>query len=180
MRIIAGIAGGRLLVGPDGMETRPPTGRMREAVFSSLGNAVGEASVVDLYAGTGSFGLEALSRGAASVTFIERNRRALRALRANVASIGLGGRVVAGDVAAVMHREETQYSLAFVDPPYALSSEVVDGVLGILSVLLEDGAIVVLHRRRDREPAALRGTLRLTNRRRYGDAEVWWYTKEAE
>jgi 16S rRNA (guanine966-N2)-methyltransferase len=180
MRIITGSARGRRLVGPPGLETRPPTDRLREALFSSLGRTVEGASTIDLYAGTGSFGLEALSRGAKSATFVERDRRALQALRSNIASVGLGGRVIAGSVENALRRETARYDLAFVDPPYALAGTSVDTVLDLLTGVLDGRATILLRRRRDDGPGAPPGTLRLSNRRRYGDAEVWWYTKEAQ
>lgn len=178
MRIITGIAKGRRLLGPDGSATRPPTDRMREAVFSSLGSAVVDAVVLDLYAGTGSFGLEALSRGASAATFVERDRAALRALRANIEAVGLGGRVVAADVEVALASDTGSYGLVFVDPPYRLASSAVKGVLAAVSELLSDGATILLHRRRDEVEAATPGTLALTRRRRYGGAEIWWFEKE--
>ena len=179
MRIIAGTTKGRRLVGPEGMDTRPPTDRMREAVFSILGPDVEDGAVLDLYAGTGSFGLEALSRGAASAVFVERDRRAVRALRTNIAAVGLGGRVVADGVIGALRRERATYDLAFVDPPYTMASPSVSRVLTLLAGVLADGAIVLVHRRRDSEEPTTAGTLLLTDRRVHGDAEVWWYEKEA-
>ncbi len=180
MRIIAGSARGRRLAGPRGAVTRPPTDRMKEGLFSALGDVVDGAVVIDLYAGTGSFGLEALSRGATSATFVERDRQALRALRLNIATVALGGAVIVGDVESVLRREEGPFSLAFVDPPYALPTESVAAVLETLAGRLEQGADVIVHRRRDQEPTSVPGTLLVVKRRRYGDAEVWWYTKEAQ
>ena len=179
MRIIAGTAKGRRLVGPEGMDTRPPTDRMREAVFSTLGSDVEDAAVLDLYAGTGSFGLEALSRGARSATFVERDRRALRALSTNIEAVGLGGRVAADDVTRTLRRDRAMYDLAFVDPPYEMAGQFVSRVLTLLAGVLSDGAIVLVHRRRDSEEPPTEGTLALTDRRIYGDAEVWWYEREA-
>jgi 16S rRNA (guanine966-N2)-methyltransferase len=153
---------------------------MREAVFSSLGDAVIGATVLDLYAGTGSFGLEALSRGAAEAVFVERDRSALAALRANIAAVALGGTVSAGDVASALRRERRSFSLVFVDPPYDLPTADLRVALGGLAGLLSEGAIVLVHRRRDGEEPLAEGTLVKTGRRRYGDAEVWWYAKEAQ
>ena len=180
MRIIAGLAKGRRLAAPQGLVTRPPTDRMREAVFSSLGGAVVEASVLDLYAGTGAFGLEAMSRGAAAVTFVERDKDALGALRSNIDAVGLGGSVIADDVGRALRRDRGLYSLVFVDPPYAVATVEVEEVLGLLEVVTPHGAIALVHRRRDHEESGTTGTLTLTARRRYGDSEIWWYAKEAQ
>ncbi|MDH3194020.1 MAG: RsmD family RNA methyltransferase, partial [Acidimicrobiia bacterium] len=98
MRIIAGEAKGRRLKAPKDHGTRPMQDRIKEAVFSSLGSAVVGANVLDLYAGTGSMGLEALSRGASRAVFVERDRKALTVLRDNCAAVDLGGDVIAGDV----------------------------------------------------------------------------------
>ena len=126
MRIIAGIAKGIPLVVPrDG--TRPTSDRTREAVFSSLGERVSGANVLDLFAGTGALGLEAASRGATSVTFVEKARPALQSLERNLAMFHQGREVTCdldverGDVFAWLARQadsSRQFSLIFADPPY--------------------------------------------------------------
>ena len=178
MRIIAGSAKGRRLVGPQGLRTRPFTDRAKEALFSSLGAHVVEARVLDLYAGSGSLGLEALSRGADSATFVEQDRNALAALEKNIAAVGRGGTVIAGDVASFLAETGDVYDLAFVDPPYAESSATVDAILEALVLHLGSGAVVVVHRRHGTEaPTSPTGT-RVVDRRRYGDAELWRFVKE--
>ena len=122
MRIIAGTARGRKLASPPGERTRPLLDRVREALFSILGDRVDGARVLDLYAGTGSIGLEALSRGAASCVFVERDRSALECLSANVAALGFGerSRIVRGRVEEQLERPpEERYELVFFDPPYS-------------------------------------------------------------
>jgi 16S rRNA (guanine966-N2)-methyltransferase len=121
MRVVAGELGGRRLVAPAGATTRPTSDRVREATFNSLESAgdIEEATVLDLFAGSGALGIEALSRGAAHVTFVERDRAALDALRANLAAMGLGpdrATVVIGD--ALTHATDRGYDLALLDPPY--------------------------------------------------------------
>lgn len=177
MRIIAGRAKGRRLVGPPSDTTRPLTDRVREALFSSLGPSVSGARVLDLYAGVGSIGLEALSRGAESATFVERDRRVAAVLRKNVDSVGLGGRVVVGDVNRFLEDEKGQVDLAFVDPPYALPLASVLDVLERLEPRLGDGAVVVVHRRRGDDLPENAGVLELLAHRRYGDAHLWRYVK---
>lgn len=162
---------------PDGAATRPLTDRVREAVFSSLGGIVAGADVLDLYAGTGSIGLEALSRGAASVVFVERDRRAVEALRANVAAVGLGGEIVTSSVEDYLTRTSRAVDLAFVDPPYGLALASVSQILERLEPTLRDGATVVLHRRWGEEPPESPGSLSLVDHRRYGDAAIWRFTK---
>ena len=178
MRIIAGTAKGRTVLGPKGLETRPMTGRAREALFSALAGRVPDARVLDLYAGSGSLGLEALSRGARSAVFVEMDRQALIVLRKNVATIGLGGEVVAADVDRYLDRCVLQFDLAFVDPPYALSLASVQEVLCKLEPLLDGNASVVVHRRAGEKPPEGSGSLHLERERTYGDNRLWTYLKE--
>jgi len=179
MRIIAGRAKGRRLRTP-AAGTRPPTGRLREAVFSALGDRVVDARVLDLYAGSGSFGLEALSRGAESAVFVEQGRQAVRALRANVAAVGLGGEVQARSVASFLASPAGPlFDLVFVDPPYRMSDAAVEHVLDALAGRVAPGGIVLLHRRAGGGTPAPE-FLRFRSRRRYGDAELWWFERQEE
>lgn len=120
MRVVAGELRGRRIEAPPGTTTRPTTDRVREAVFNALGSldAIEGRTVADLYAGSGALGIEALSRGAASCTFVERDRAALQALRANIAALGIErrARVVTGDVLAVA--ASVHANVVFADPPY--------------------------------------------------------------
>lgn len=120
MRVVAGELGGRKLVSPDGTSTRPTTDRVREAMFNALGSAglIDGALVADLFAGTGAIGIEALSRGAARCTFVERDRTALRTLEENLAVLDLDGRsrVLRSD--AVQAAATIDADIVFVDPPY--------------------------------------------------------------
>lgn len=122
MRVVAGEFGGRKLVTPGGTTTRPTTDKVREAVFNSLVSMglISDAVVADLYAGSGAMGIEALSRGAQRCVFVERDRSALTALRANIATLGLDDRsvVVTSDVMAWVPAMRG-VDLALIDPPYA-------------------------------------------------------------
>ena len=122
LRIIAGEARGRRLSAPEGMDVRPTTSRVREAVFNSLHSqgCLEGANVLDLFAGSGALGLEALSRGAASATFVESAPSALAALRANIDAVGFNDRcrVVPGDVMEELPRLSGDYGVALCDPPY--------------------------------------------------------------
>jgi 16S rRNA (guanine966-N2)-methyltransferase len=178
VRIIAGSARGRRLVAPRGQGTRPFTGRVKEAVFSSLGGAVTDAAVLDAYAGTGSLGLEAASRGAASVVFLERDGAALEALERNVAAVGLGGTIRRGDAARTLAVDLGSYDIVFVDPPYAAANAEVEAFLAALDRRLARDAVVIVHRRFGTPLPQAPPFLRLTDRRRYGDAEVLRFTEE--
>ncbi|RBY82073.1 16S rRNA (guanine(966)-N(2))-methyltransferase RsmD [Geodermatophilus sp. TF02-6] len=174
-RLIAGTAGGRRLrVPPSGV--RPTGDRAREGLFNSLATMVDleGASVLDLYAGSGALGLEALSRGAAQVVFVESGPRVLPVLRANLAAVGLpGGRVVAGSVPTVVAgRPPTRFDLVLADPPYATP---VAEVLGVLEALvtgewLAEDAVVVVERSAREEPWEWPTPLRGLRDRRYGEA----------
>jgi 16S rRNA (guanine966-N2)-methyltransferase len=121
MRVVAGELGGRTLVAPDGQTTRPTTDKVREAVFNSLASmgVLEDAAVADLFAGSGALGIEALSRGAARCSFVERDRNALVALRANLAALDLGDRTsVVVDDALVWLAAARGFDLLLIDPPY--------------------------------------------------------------
>lgn len=135
MRVVAGTARGRRLEAPAGSSTRPTADRVREATFNALGSlgAVEGATVLDLFAGSGALGIEALSRGAASATFVDEDARALAVVRANLATAGLTERatVVRGD--ALRHVSGLGHvDLALLDPPYAFTDEQWRGLLGAL------------------------------------------------
>src|SRR5680860_1409851 len=121
MRVVAGAAKGRRLVAPKGDDVRPTADRAKEALFASLQPLLAGARVLDLFAGSGALGLEALSRGAATVTFVERDRRALEAIAGNIAAVGLSGaEVVAHPVTRALGMElpGAPFDLVLADPPY--------------------------------------------------------------
>ncbi len=177
MRIIAGAARGRRLAGPKGDTTRPMTDRAREAIFNILAADVVDARVLDLYAGTGSMGLEALSRGAVAATFVESDRRMADILARNVEAVGLGGEVVVSTVERHLAGPvRAAADLAFVDPPYPLDVPSVQQVLADLDRHLAPGGTVLLHRRKG-EPAP-EAPWPLVDERTYGSAQLWFYRDE--
>ena len=178
MRIIAGSARSRRLVGPPGLTTRPMTDRVRESLFSSIAAWLPDSVVIDLYAGTGSMGLEALSRGAADVTFVERDREALAALHKNIETVGLGGRVVPGDVDGFLDRARGPVDVVFVDPPYAVALPSLMETMAKVSRLLADDGLAIVHRRSGEEPPEEIAGLSLVAEREYGSAVLWRYAKE--
>jgi 16S rRNA (guanine966-N2)-methyltransferase len=172
MRIVAGAARGRRLVAPPGDAVRPTADRVREALFSSLAPLLPGAAVLDAFAGSGALGLEARSRGAAHVTLVEQDRRALDALRRNVDAVGLGATtVVAGDVhrlAATGALTGAPFDLALLDPPYALADGTLATLLAALVPLLADGATVVVERAAASPAPRWPATLEPVGERRYG------------
>lgn len=178
MRIIGGVAGGRRLKAPRGPDTRPMMDRAKEGIFSALGASVDGAAVLDLYAGSGSLGLEALSRGAAGVTFVEWGREQRRVLKANIDAVGLGGDIVADRVERYLERPGPAVTLAFVDPPYALPLPSVQHVLDLLDDRLAPGGVVVVHRRAGSGEVVPPEGWAVLATRRYGDAEITRMVKE--
>jgi 16S rRNA (guanine966-N2)-methyltransferase len=182
MRIVAGEFKGRRLQAPPGETTRPTTDRVREALFSSLtslaGPRLGGGSALDAFAGSGALGLEALSRGISSVTFVETDRAALGALNANVRALGVGGRtyVVAGDMHLLAQRgglHGRPFSLLLLDPPYRLDAVEIARLISGLVVhdLLEEGAFVVYEHARSTHVTWPAGISAVTTKR-YGSTEI--------
>jgi len=177
MRVIAGQAKGRKLKAPDTKGTRPVTDRVREAVFSIVGSWVEEAVVADLYAGSGSFGIEALSRGAKRAVFVENGRKALTALTTNLETVGLGGNVVAGTVQDYLAGSAEQFHLVFMDPPWGQETEQMEIDLATLDSLLEPHAEVVVSRRHSDRIPQQPETWRVATNKRYGDTRILRYEK---
>lgn len=180
MRIVAGTWGGRRLTAPAGDATRPTSDRVREALFSALGPLDG-AVVLDLFAGTGALGLEALSRGAARAVFVEQDRRALAALRANVAALAVprgAASVRAQDARRAVRDAVTggdAYDLVLVDPPYRLAAGLGAELGPSLAAVLAPGGRVVTESDR-RAPMDLTDLFSLTRERRYGDTLIRTHT----
>ncbi len=180
MRIVGGTLGGRVLRAPRGAATRPTSEKVREAIFNILGPLEG-AHVLDLFAGSGALGLEALSRGAAHVTFVDAGKPALAAIRANLRELGLEDRadVLAIDaVAAAQRPPAVPWRVVFVDPPYA--SDLARRAVGALppASLAPGARVVIEHDRRGIPPEAL-GSLLRTDQRRYGDTMVSFFEVSA-
>ena len=174
-RIIAGGLGGRKIAVPK-TGARPTTDRVREAIFSRLDHtdALRGARVLDLYAGSGALGIEALSRGAAEATFVESATSAVRIVQANVKELGLAPRttVVRERVVPFLERSSKTFTLVLLDPPYDISDDDVIATLAALVPLLEEGASVVLEvSTRKRLPQWPHG-LELVQSKAYGETTV--------
>jgi 16S rRNA (guanine966-N2)-methyltransferase len=187
-RVIAGIAGGRRLAVPPGTTTRPTSDRAREGLFASLLSELGTfdgASVLDLFAGSGAIGLEALSRGAERVLLVESDARAAAVIRSNVAAVALPGATLAIDrVERQLARppDADRFDLVVADPPYALADDAVTRVLTLLEGgWLADGALVVVERATRSGPLDWPPGFSPGKSRRYGVATFWygWYGSEA-
>ena len=182
-RVIAGEAGGRRLAVPDGRGTRPTSDRAREGLFATIVSLTGSldgARVLDLYAGSGAVGLEALSRGAEHVLLVESGPRAARVIRDNIEAIGLAGAEVVTDrVERVLARgpdNRRRYDVVFADPPYALAGDEVSAMLQTLSdhAWLAPGALVVVERATRSGPVSWPAGFEPDRARRYGEATFWY------
>jgi len=185
-RIIAGVAGGRTLRTPPGSGTRPTSDRVREALFSALDarDAVRGSRVLDLYAGSGALGLEAASRGAASVVLVESDRRAADVIARNIRDLGLAGvRVLRSAVGALLAAEpgpSDAADLVLVDPPYDVDEDALAVVLRRLGAgwLAPGGLVVVERSTRSPEPTWPDGIRREVKPRKYGETTIWYATRD--
>jgi 16S rRNA (guanine966-N2)-methyltransferase len=165
---VAGEFRGRRLAAPRGARTRPTADRVREALFSMLGDVSG-ARVLDLYAGSGALGIEALSRGAHSAVFVERDPRAIAVIERNLASLGLEQQVVRQDAVRLLARAEGMFDLVFCDPPYDAASRVAGPLAEHLPArTVEDARIVTESDKR----TPLELPLPLLTERTYGDTRI--------
>ena len=176
MRVIAGALKGRRLRTPTWAGLRPTTDKLRETLFNLLAPAVEGARVLDGYAGTGAVGIEAISRGAREVTFVERDRRAQALIAKNMADCGIAeGYAIIGST--VLHAIETlrdgpAFDIVFLDPPYA--SDIHDVLQTVGAIVKEDGIVIVEHARRAQPPAVATG-LKRTREVRSGDSSLSMY-----
>jgi 16S rRNA (guanine966-N2)-methyltransferase len=175
VRIIAGTYGGRTLKAPPGEATRPTSDRVKEALFSILGPHTQGARVLDLFAGSGALGLEALSRGADSVTFVDDAPAAIRAIKSNVEALSATATVRRGDALKFLSSASVsgaQYDLVFLDPPYRHAERLASPLSEALPAVLAPGALVVAESDR-RAPLTL--TLPLIDERRYGGTLILFH-----
>ena len=175
MRIVGGDLKGRVLRAPPGMDTRPTSEKVREAIFNILPDVMG-LEVLDLFAGTGALGIEALSRGAELATFVDKSRNVTQVLKANLKSLHLEDRakVVTGDAVSFAQKGIGQrpWMLVFIDPPY--KSDLAVRAAKVLDNLTDDAVVVIEHDRLHAPPERLRSLVR-TDERRYGDTMVSFF-----
>ncbi len=184
MRIIAGSLRRRTLEAPPGLATRPTSDRLRETLFNVLAPRIEGALFLDLYAGSGAVGIEALSRGAKAVTFAERRPAALKVLRENLAQLGVtaGFHVHPGNAGAYLRRarpaDAAGFDVVFLDPPYDEENEY-GATLGLLGgtasgLLAEDAVVIAEHRRKEKLRESY-GRLARTRLLEQGDAALSFY-----
>lgn len=184
MRVIAGTFRSRTLQAPAGLATRPSSDRLRETLFNVLAPRIEGTRFLDLYAGSGAVGIEALSRGAEEVCFVERAAPALKVLRANLERLGIteSFRVVPGSVAGYLRSGGTdqQFDLVFLDPPYDAEEQyaaVLNALGGSAAALLARDALVIAEHRRNDKLENEYGALGRTRLLQQGDAALSFYAK---
>ena len=168
MRIVGGSRKGARIFAPKGASTRPTSDRVREAIFAILGSVEG-AHVLDLFAGSGALGLEALSRGAASATFVESDPIAVKTIERNLEKLGLEGRIVRSDVARYIARTNERYDVVFVDPPYEMVESLRMPLAEHLPRVLAEGGSVVYETAAGVEPEL---PLPVRSTRRHGSTQL--------
>ena len=191
-RIIGGLAGSLHLTAPAN-STRPTADRIRESIFNRLENweVIEGARVLDLFAGTGALGLEALSRGAASLVLVDSNKAAAQVCRSNLDLVGkallkqhaeFDGNVIAQDAKAFAHHageraagfESAEFDLVFIDPPYDVTNQELEAILGYLQPALHEEFTVLVERSSRTDEPAWPAGYKLESRKDYGDTSVFW------
>lgn len=177
-RIIAGAYGGRRIQTPPGDGTRPTSDRVREAMFSSIQSELGvwdDLVVLDLFAGSGALGLEALSRGAVSATFVESDAKAAAVVKRNIADLEASAQVVRSTAERYLESDDRrEYGLVFLDPPYAMTNERVAGLVSRLKdAWLEPSALIVVERS-TRDPFVRPDGVEALRSKKYGETTLWY------
>ncbi|HVL66845.1 MAG TPA: 16S rRNA (guanine(966)-N(2))-methyltransferase RsmD [Vicinamibacterales bacterium] len=175
MRVIAGALKGRRLEAPDWSGLRPTSDRLRETLFNVLAPHIGGARFLDAFAGTGAVGIEALSRGAAHVTFVEQDRRAHRLIERNLEHCGVKDRyaIIRAGFAGAARQIGAQFDLLFLDPPYG-AAQLVGALEAAAALVAPEALLVIEHARRDEAPEQIAGLTR-TRQLLSGDSALAFY-----
>jgi 16S rRNA (guanine966-N2)-methyltransferase len=182
LRVIAGSLKGRRLQTATWTGLRPTSDRLRETLFDILSPRVAGARVLDGYAGTGAIGIEALSRGASAVTFVECDRRARALIETNLERCGIsnGCAIIATDMARalqVLHRAPSRFDIIVLDPPYAERAAAIDVVMDLSAGVMADGGVLVFEHASTRDTAAVAGCLVRTRQVRCGSSALCFYER---
>jgi len=178
VRVVSGSARGRRLKTPEGYDIRPTTDNVKESLFNIIQFDIEGRRVLDLFAGTGQLGIEALSRGAAAATFVDRDRNAVNIVKENLKTCGFSARVLNEEAVGFLKRGE-RFDVIFVDPPY--DANLYEPVLETIKLIdnLTDGGIIVCEARRERPLPDMPAPYRLRKEYRYGKVKLAIYTKDA-
>ncbi len=178
MRVISGIAKGRKLKTPQGMNVRPTADSVKEAVFNIIQDDVADRRVLDLFAGSGQLGIEALSRGAREAVFVDTSNTALRLVKDNLKLCGFAGETVKED-AVIYLQHAAPFDLIFIDPPY--DSDYYEKVLEKIKLfdILTDGGIIIVETRKNKTLPVMDYPFRMIKEYEYGSVKISKFTKEA-
>lgn len=181
MRVTGGTGKGRRLRVPPGDRVRPTSDKVKQALFNILGGKVDGAVVLDLFAGTGGIGIEALSRGAARAVFIDDSRKSLDAVRHNIEQSGVGSRaqVIASKAESFVKRTDEQFDIVFLDPPYTQEIAPLLGQIADSDLLAPDAVVVAEHFKKQPSPQGA-GPLALSREAVYGDTVLAFYRRSDE
>jgi len=176
MRVTGGIGRGRRLKVPSGSRVRPTSDKVKQALFNILGNMVAESVFLDLYAGAGNIGIEALSRGAKRVLFVDSSRVSLDAVRQNIDQMGFGDRadVVLSRAESFLKKRSGPYTIVFLDPPYAEELQPLLEMVGGAGILDSHSIVIAEHFKKQQSPKTA-GSLSLYREARYGDTVLAFY-----
>ena len=185
MRVISGVSKGKRLMAPKGLETRPTTDRVKESIFSMINNYIIESNILDLFSGTGSLGIEAISRGANYGYFVDNNKNSIKVINENIKTTGFEEKseVLWSDTLNVIKQlgeNGKKVNIIFMDPPY-LKDLIVPCIEAIESerLLDDEGIIVVEHDIKDSIPDVI-GSLKKIKEKKYGNTRISIYTEEAQ
>lgn len=179
MRVTGGTGRGKRLKAPPGLRVRPTSDKVKQALFNILGEKVTDAAFLDLFAGAGGIGIEALSRGAGRVVFVDDSRRSLEVIRENIEQTGLGDRaeVVASRAEAYLRRTKERFDLLFLDPPYAEELKPLLELISGAGVLKPEAIVLAEHFRKQPSPEKA-GALTLYREAKYGDTILAFYRRD--
>ncbi len=180
MRIIAGTMKGRKLIAPPGLDVRPTSDKVKGALYNILSDRITMASFLDLYAGSGSVGIEALSRGAGHVVFVDQNRKHLRTLQKNIPKNSFEGhyQIIAKSASDFIRRTKQSFDFIFIDPPY--TSDEVEKILPRLKqgdIIAEDGEVIIEHHHKKSLPEKI-GIFLLIKKYKYGETLLSFYGRK--
>ncbi|MBS3970430.1 MAG: 16S rRNA (guanine(966)-N(2))-methyltransferase RsmD [Clostridia bacterium] len=175
MRVISGYARGRRIIAPKGTKIRPTSDRVKEAIFNTISPLVAQSDFLDLFAGTGNIGIEALSRGAKSCTFVDKSLQAIKCIKNNLSNTGFEDRstIMLGDSRTIIAKLTQTYDIIFLDPPYGY--DLVMPIMKKLKLLLKEEGIIVVETENKIELPSQCDTFRLLKTSRYGDTQVGYY-----
>lgn len=183
MRIITGSAKGRVILAPEGLDTRPTSDRVKEALFNIISKKIHASNVLDLFAGTGNLGLEAISRGAKRCTFTEKNNNTYRILEKNVSNLGFAGscelyKMDAIELLTNLGKQNKKYDIIFLDPPYSMG--LVEKSIELINkhmLLAEKGIIISEHDETERVQEKVEALVNYRTER-YGRTKIYFWHRE--